>query len=158
MVNQQKQVQQETAYSAVVVNDHKIMYPVPAGQVYLYNQFFMYSTHSSVPSVLEYMSYCFNFHSVLAGPAVTMREHLSFMDSSNFTVTRNTTTHLDGVGTYHLQVPRYNIIMFAKLSVPVCFIQSSQHFLPLTACALLTSLPICDIPQSVCYLSSLEWY
>ena len=28
MVNQQKRVQQETAYSAVVVNDH-IMYPHP---------------------------------------------------------------------------------------------------------------------------------
>jgi lysophospholipid acyltransferase 1/2 len=39
---------------------------------------------TSVPTVLEYMSYCFNFHSVLAGPAVTMREHLSFMDGSNF--------------------------------------------------------------------------
>ena len=57
----------------------------------------MYSTHSSVPSVLEYMSYCFNFHSVLAGPAVTMREYLSFMDGSNFRVTLNTA---NSVGNY----------------------------------------------------------
>ena len=29
MVNQQKGVQQETAYSAVVVNDHNLCIPVP---------------------------------------------------------------------------------------------------------------------------------
>ena len=29
MVNQQKGVQQDTAYSAVVVNDHNLMYPRP---------------------------------------------------------------------------------------------------------------------------------
>ena len=34
------------------------------------------------PSVLEYMSYTFNFHSLLAGPTYTLREHLSFMDGS----------------------------------------------------------------------------
>jgi hypothetical protein len=47
---------------------------------------------TSVPSVLEYMSYCFNFHSVLAGPSVTMREHLDFMDGSNFHSAVSTTS------------------------------------------------------------------
>jgi lysophospholipid acyltransferase 1/2 len=37
----------------------------------------------SVPSILEYFSYTFNFLSILAGPAVTMREYLDFIDGSN---------------------------------------------------------------------------
>ena len=56
---------------------------------------------SSVPAVLEYMSYCFNFHSVLAGPSVTMREHLDFMDGSNFLTDsshQSTTTKVGGYG------------------------------------------------------------
>jgi len=35
------------------------------------------------PSVLEYISYTFNFHSLLAGPSITIQEHLQFMDGSN---------------------------------------------------------------------------
>lgn len=34
------------------------------------------------PSLLEYMSYTFNFHSLLVGPTYTLREHLGFMDGS----------------------------------------------------------------------------
>ena len=34
------------------------------------------------PSLLEFLSYTFNFHSLLAGPTYTFREHLSFMDGS----------------------------------------------------------------------------
>ena len=34
------------------------------------------------PSLLEYMSYTFNFHSLLVGPTYTFREHLGFMDGS----------------------------------------------------------------------------
>ena len=56
--------------------------------------YFIY-TCSAVPTVLEYMSYCFNFHSVLAGPAVTMREHLTFMDGSNFQVAQNSSNNKD---------------------------------------------------------------
>ena len=56
--------------------------------------YFIY-TCSAVPTVLEYMSYCFNFHSVLAGPAVTMREHLAFMDGSNFQVAQNSSNNKD---------------------------------------------------------------
>ena len=37
---------------------------------------------TALPSLLEYLSYTFNFHSLLAGPTYTFREHLSFMDGS----------------------------------------------------------------------------
>ena len=47
MVNQQKGVQQETAYSAVVVNDH--MYPRPG----LYH-FFMFLLYRVDPPLLVY--------------------------------------------------------------------------------------------------------
>ncbi|CAI8005574.1 hypothetical protein GBAR_LOCUS4308, partial [Geodia barretti] len=39
----------------------------------------------SIPSLLEYFSYNFNFHSILIGPGYTIREHLAFMDGSNLT-------------------------------------------------------------------------
>lgn len=42
-----------------------------------------YLSHSKHPSILEYFSYMFNFHSFLAGPSCTIREYLSFMDGSN---------------------------------------------------------------------------
>ena len=35
------------------------------------------------PSPLEYASYIFNFHSLLAGPSCTIQEYLCFMDGSN---------------------------------------------------------------------------
>ena len=37
---------------------------------------------TALPSLLEYLSYTFNFHSLLVGPTYTFREHLSFMDGS----------------------------------------------------------------------------
>ena len=43
----------------------------------------------SVPSLLEYLSYTFNFHSILIGPGYTMREHLSFIDGSNLAPLEN---------------------------------------------------------------------
>jgi lysophospholipid acyltransferase 1/2 len=39
----------------------------------------------SIPSLLEYFSYAFNFHSILIGPGYTIREHLAFIDGSNLT-------------------------------------------------------------------------
>ena len=39
---------------------------------------------SERPTLLEYISYTFNFHSFLAGPSITIQEHLQFMDGSNF--------------------------------------------------------------------------
>ena len=41
--------------------------------------------HREVPSLLEYWSYNYNFHTFLAGPACTMKEYLNFVDGSNFT-------------------------------------------------------------------------
>eukprot|EP00731_Ephydatia_muelleri_P010972 Em0005g1558a len=40
---------------------------------------------TEVPSLLEYWSYNYNFHTFLAGPACTMKEYLNFVDGSNFT-------------------------------------------------------------------------
>ena len=72
---------------------------------------------SSVPSVLEYMSYCFNFHSVLAGPSVTMREHLAFMDGSNFSAADSTG---NGQHTIDIHVHVYNIIALRVNSLCTC--------------------------------------
>ena len=35
------------------------------------------------PSLLEYFTYIFNFHSFLAGPCFSIKDFLAFMDGSN---------------------------------------------------------------------------
>ncbi|KAL5493215.1 hypothetical protein EMCRGX_G014362 [Ephydatia muelleri] len=40
-----------------------------------------------VPSLLEYWSYNYNFHTFLAGPTCTLKEYLNFVDGSNFKTT-----------------------------------------------------------------------
>ena len=42
---------------------------------------------TEVPSLLEYWSYNYNFHTFLAGPTCTMKEYLNFVDGSNFKAT-----------------------------------------------------------------------
>ena len=55
MVNQQKVVQQETAYSAVVVNDHNILcIPVPA-----YIIFFKNDMGTGVHMIIHYIALLF---------------------------------------------------------------------------------------------------
>ena len=39
-------------------------------------------THRARPSLLQYLSYAFNFHTFLAGPISTLKDHLVFMDGS----------------------------------------------------------------------------
>jgi len=39
---------------------------------------------NSCPSLLEYIGYTFNFHTLLAGPACTLKEYVAFVDGSNF--------------------------------------------------------------------------
>lgn len=49
----------------------------------------------STPGLLQYFSYMFNFHSLLAGPSSTMKEYLAFMDGSNFQPSSDSTsTHV----------------------------------------------------------------
>ena len=38
----------------------------------------------TIPGLLEYYSFMFNFHSFLAGPICTVKEYMAFMDGSNF--------------------------------------------------------------------------
>ena len=47
---------------------------------------------SERPTLLEYISYTFNFHSFLAGPSITIQEHRQFMDGSNFKTLKKTDT------------------------------------------------------------------
>ncbi|KAL5493207.1 hypothetical protein EMCRGX_G014354 [Ephydatia muelleri] len=42
---------------------------------------------TEVPSLLEYWSYNYNFHTFLAGPTCTLKEYLNFVDGSNFKAT-----------------------------------------------------------------------
>eukprot|EP00731_Ephydatia_muelleri_P010964 Em0005g1550a len=42
---------------------------------------------TEVPSLLEYWSYNYNFHTFLAGPTCTLKEYLNFVDGSNFKTT-----------------------------------------------------------------------
>ena len=42
-------------------------------------------TCSAVPSVLEFSSYCINFHSFLAGPPTSLQDYRDFIDGSNMT-------------------------------------------------------------------------
>ena len=40
----------------------------------------------SVPAVLDYLSYCFNFLQFLAGPTCTIREYQMFINGTNFAI------------------------------------------------------------------------
>ncbi|KAL5506347.1 hypothetical protein EMCRGX_G007967 [Ephydatia muelleri] len=42
---------------------------------------------TEAPSLLEYWSYNYNFHTFLAGPTCTLKEYLNFVDGSNFKAT-----------------------------------------------------------------------
>jgi lysophospholipid acyltransferase 1/2 len=77
---------------------------------------------TSVPSVLEYMSYCFNFHSVLAGPSVTMREHLDFMDGSNFHSAVSTTSSQQLSSTEYAKEPSALYPVLSKLLLSIFFV------------------------------------
>ncbi|CAI8044756.1 Lysophospholipid acyltransferase 2 [Geodia barretti] len=76
---------------------------------------------TSVPSVLEYMSYCFNFHSVLVGPSVTMREHLDFMDGSNFRVASPTSSQQSS-STEYAKEPSALYPVLSKLLLSIFFV------------------------------------
>ena len=70
------------------------------------------------PSLLEYMSYTFNFHSLQVGPTCTLREHLSFMDGSYQVQTSATAVHNPRT----LPYPYFAVVskmMYALLSLGV---------------------------------------
>ena len=43
----------------------------------------------SCPSLLEYLGYTLNFHTLLAGPACTFKEYVAFVNGSNFQTGRD---------------------------------------------------------------------
>jgi len=64
------------------------------------------------PSLLEYFTYMFNFHSILAGPSCTIKEFLTFMDGSNLTSPENPNQYAKVSGNDIMA--HYNSIIFVQ--------------------------------------------
>eukprot|EP00731_Ephydatia_muelleri_P010967 Em0005g1553a len=84
---------------------------------------------TEVPSLLEYWSYNYNFHTFLAGPTCTLKEYLNFVDGSNF----KTTPTQNGDGKTKIkpsaQYPVINAILGMLMYAVVYLLLSTQYSL-----------------------------